>query len=50
MHRNHFWSLHPGGGPFLFVSGNVRFMPYSAQPIMAALASIAGGEPIPNLD
>lgn len=50
MHRNHFWSLHPGGGPFLFVGGNVRFMPYSAQPIMAALASIAGGEPIPDLD
>lgn len=40
----HFWSLHPGGANFLFVDGAVHFLPYSANPIMPALASRAGGE------
>jgi prepilin-type processing-associated H-X9-DG protein/prepilin-type N-terminal cleavage/methylation domain-containing protein len=40
----HFWSLHPGGANFLFVDGSVHFLPYSAQTIMPALASRAGGE------
>jgi len=43
--RYHAWSLHRGGGNFLFADGAVRFFSYSAAPRMPALASIAGGEP-----
>jgi hypothetical protein len=32
------------------VDGSVRFLPYSLRPIMAALASRAGGEPIALFD
>jgi len=42
----HFWSLHPGGAHFLFADGSVRFLAYSADPIMPALATRAGGEPV----
>ncbi len=41
---HHFWSLHPGGANFAFADGSVRFLPYSAEPIMVALATRAGGE------
>jgi prepilin-type processing-associated H-X9-DG protein len=41
----HFWSPHAGGGAnFLFADGGVRFIAYSAAPIMPALATRAGGE------
>ena len=40
----HFWSLHSGGGHFAFVDGSVRFMAYSANSILPALASRSGGE------
>jgi prepilin-type N-terminal cleavage/methylation domain-containing protein/prepilin-type processing-associated H-X9-DG protein len=40
----HFWSHHGGGANFLFVDGAVHFLPYSARPIMSALATRAGGE------
>lgn len=40
----HFWSPHPGGANFALADGSVRFMRYSANPIMPALASRAGGE------
>jgi prepilin-type processing-associated H-X9-DG protein len=42
----HFWSLHPGGGQFLFVDGSVHFLSYSTAPLLPALASRAGQEPI----
>lgn len=46
----HFWSPHPGGAHFAFADGSVRFLTYSADPIMPALATRAGGEvvAIPN--
>jgi prepilin-type N-terminal cleavage/methylation domain-containing protein/prepilin-type processing-associated H-X9-DG protein len=42
----HYWSLHPGGAHFLFADGTVRFLNYSAAPLMPALASRAGGEAV----
>jgi prepilin-type N-terminal cleavage/methylation domain-containing protein/prepilin-type processing-associated H-X9-DG protein len=44
--RTHFWSLHPGGAHFAFSDGSVRFLAYSAAPIMPALATRAGGEAV----
>ena len=41
----HFWSPHPGGANFVFADGSVRFVRYSADAVMPALASRAGGEP-----
>ena len=43
---NHFWSMHGVGSNFLFADGSVRFLPYTAQPIMTALATRGGGEPV----
>jgi prepilin-type processing-associated H-X9-DG protein len=42
----HFWSLHSGGAHFLFADGSVRFLAYSADPRLPALATRAGGETI----
>lgn len=43
---HHFWSLHPGGGNWLFADGSVRFLSYAAAPILPALASRNGGESV----
>lgn len=40
----HYWSLHPGGGNFLFADGSVSFLAYAADPVLPALATRAGGE------
>jgi prepilin-type processing-associated H-X9-DG protein/prepilin-type N-terminal cleavage/methylation domain-containing protein len=40
----HFWSLHSGGANFAFADGSVKFLPYSANDILPALATRAGGE------
>ncbi len=40
----HFWSLHNGGANFAFADGSVRFLQYSANDAMPALATRAGGE------
>lgn len=42
----HFWSLHPGGAHFLFADATVRFLRYSADPLMPALATRAGNEAV----
>jgi prepilin-type processing-associated H-X9-DG protein len=41
---NHYWSSHPNGANFVFADGSVRFLPYTARPIMRALATRSGGE------
>lgn len=40
----HHWSFHPGGANFLFADGSVHFLSYSADAILPALATRAGGE------
>lgn len=42
--RFHLWSLHPGGAHFLFADGAVRFLRYSADPLIPALVTVNGGE------
>ncbi len=42
----HFWSPHTGGANFAFADGSVRFLRYSADDIMPALATRAGGEAV----
>jgi prepilin-type N-terminal cleavage/methylation domain-containing protein/prepilin-type processing-associated H-X9-DG protein len=46
----HFWSLHSGGANFGFVDGSVRFLPYTANEIMPALSTRAGGEVVSSID
>src|SRR5262249_59636955 len=41
----HFWSPHPGGANFAFCDASVRFVSYSANALMPALATRAGREP-----
>jgi prepilin-type N-terminal cleavage/methylation domain-containing protein len=40
----HFWSLHIGGANFLCADGSVHFLAYSADAVLPALATRAGGE------
>ncbi len=39
-----YWSLHSGGSNFVFCDGSVHFLSYSANSILSALATRAGGE------
>lgn len=40
----HFWSPHSGGAHFVFADGSVRFLAYSADAVIPALTTRAGGE------
>ncbi len=40
----HFWSPHTGGANFAFGDGSVRFLSYSAEPVISALTTRASGE------
>jgi prepilin-type N-terminal cleavage/methylation domain-containing protein/prepilin-type processing-associated H-X9-DG protein len=40
----HFWSFHSGGSNFLMGDGSVRFLAYSADAILPAMSTRAGGE------
>jgi prepilin-type N-terminal cleavage/methylation domain-containing protein/prepilin-type processing-associated H-X9-DG protein len=42
--RYHFWSFHPGGANWLFADGSCKYLPYSARPVLDALATVSGGE------
>ena len=44
--RYHFWSLHQGGGNWLFADGSCKYLPYTARSVLDALATVAGGEVI----
>ena len=44
--RYHFWSLHSGGANFSFADGSVKFLSHSANNILPALATRAGGESV----
>jgi prepilin-type processing-associated H-X9-DG protein len=46
----HFWSPHPGGANFAFADGSVRFLRYSTDAIMPALATRAGRESVGVID
>jgi prepilin-type processing-associated H-X9-DG protein len=43
---HHFWSMHPGGGNWVYADGSVRFLPYQANTILPALATRSGGEAV----
>ena len=42
--QTHFWSLHDAGANFLLADGSVRFVSYSVDSILPALATRNGGE------
>jgi hydroxymethylglutaryl-CoA lyase len=43
---HHFWSMHPGGGNWIFADGSVRFLEYQTNNILPALATRNGGEAV----
>jgi prepilin-type N-terminal cleavage/methylation domain-containing protein/prepilin-type processing-associated H-X9-DG protein len=49
LHRWHYWSMHSGGGNWLFADGSVRFISYaSGKTILPAMATYSKGEVIPD--
>jgi prepilin-type processing-associated H-X9-DG protein len=48
--QTHFWSLHDGGVNFLLGDGSVRFVSYSVDSILPALATRSGGEVFSSSD
>lgn len=45
----HFWSPHSGGAHFVFADGSLHFLAYSADSVLPALATRAGGEVVGSL-
>lgn len=45
----HFWSLHPLGCNWLFADGGVRFLQYSAAPLLPAMSKRSGEPSLVNL-
>lgn len=41
---HHFWSLHPGGGHWIFCDGHCEFLTYAIEPKLYALCTRAGSE------
>jgi prepilin-type N-terminal cleavage/methylation domain-containing protein/prepilin-type processing-associated H-X9-DG protein len=41
---NHLWSYHTGGANFVLGDGSVRFVPYTAKPVMNILTTRHGGD------
>ncbi|QVL34290.1 DUF1559 domain-containing protein [Telmatocola sphagniphila] len=46
----HFWSLHPGGGNFVFCDGSVHFLTYATDSILPALATRSGAEILDSIE
>jgi prepilin-type N-terminal cleavage/methylation domain-containing protein/prepilin-type processing-associated H-X9-DG protein len=46
---NHYWSNHTNGANFVFADGSVRFIPYTAELILPALATRATGEVVDSI-
>ncbi len=47
IYQFNFWSTHPNGAVFLMGDGSARFITYGGgKSILAALSTIAGGEPV----
>jgi prepilin-type N-terminal cleavage/methylation domain-containing protein/prepilin-type processing-associated H-X9-DG protein len=46
----HYWSLHAGGANFLFGDASAKFLKYSVERILPALATKAGGETVTEYD
>lgn len=46
----HFWSPHSGGATFAMADGSVKFILYSAEPVISDLATRAGGEATPPIN
>lgn len=44
----HYWSVHDGGAHFAFCDGSVRFLSYSADTVLPALATRAAGDIVPD--
>lgn len=46
-HRDHYWSIHPGGATFLLADGAAKFLTYNMDNnVLRGLATFSGGEAV----